>query len=80
MPKKGLKSFLIGHHNHPEVEGTLGQIPGTVHLISDVEEVDNLVIKDPDKVAYITQTTLSVDDTRDVIFRLEESLSKYCRA
>ena len=69
--KKGFEIVLIGHHNHPEVEGTLGQIPGTVHLISDVEEVDNLVIKDPDKVAYITQTTLSVDDTRDVIFALK---------
>jgi len=69
--KKGFEIVLIGHHNHPEVEGTLGQIPGTVHLISDVEEVDDLVIRDPDKVAYITQTTLSVDDTRDVIFALK---------
>ena len=69
--KKGFEIVLIGHHNHPEVEGTLGQIPGTVHLISDVEEVDDLVVEDPDKVAYITQTTLSVDDTRDVIFALK---------
>ncbi len=69
--KKGFETVLIGHQNHPEVEGTLGQIPGTVHLISDVEEVDDLVIEDPDKVAYITQTTLSVDDTRDVISALK---------
>ena len=64
--------ILIGHENHPEVEGTLGQISGPVHLISDVEDVKALKVRDPEKVAYITQTTLSVDDTRDIIEALRE--------
>ena len=64
---KGYEIVLIGHENHPEVEGTLGQISGPVFLVSDVKDVEKLKIRDPEKVAYITQTTLSVDDTRDVI-------------
>ena len=63
----GYDIILIGHENHPEVEGTVGQIPGPVLLVSDVADVQALRVRDPDKVAYITQTTLSVDDTRDVI-------------
>ncbi len=70
--KKGFEIVLIGHQNHPEVEGTVGQISGTVHLISEVEDVDTLKIKDINKVAYITQTTLSVDDTRDIILALKQ--------
>ena len=63
----GYDVILIGHRNHPEVEGTLGRIPGPVHLVSTIAEVEALEVKDPGKVAYITQTTLSVDDTREVI-------------
>jgi 4-hydroxy-3-methylbut-2-enyl diphosphate reductase len=59
--------ILIGHAGHPEVEGTMGQIPGGVRLISNVCDVANLDVPDPDKLAYVTQTTLSVDDTRAVI-------------
>jgi 4-hydroxy-3-methylbut-2-enyl diphosphate reductase len=59
--------ILIGHAGHPEVEGTMGQIPGGVHLISTVEDVAKLEVEDPDKLAYVTQTTLSVDDTRVII-------------
>jgi 4-hydroxy-3-methylbut-2-enyl diphosphate reductase len=59
--------ILIGHAGHPEVEGTKGQIPGGVHLISTVADVANLAVKDADKLAYVTQTTLSVDDTRVII-------------
>ena len=69
---KGFDIVLIGHENHPEVEGTVGQIPGPVLLVSDVADVDALQVRDPDKVAYITQTTLSVDDTRDVIAALRQ--------
>ncbi len=69
--KRGFEIVLIGHQNHPEVEGTLGQIPGTVHLISEVGDVKTLTVNDPNKVAYITQTTLSVDDTRDIIAALK---------
>ena len=68
---KGYDVILIGHENHPEVEGTLGQIPGPVYLVSDVQDVEALEVRDPDKVAYVTQTTLSVDDTRDVIRALK---------
>ena len=67
---RGYDIILIGHKDHPEVEGTMGQIPGTVLLVSDLEDVEALKVSDPDKVAYITQTTLSVDDTREVISAL----------
>ncbi len=65
--ERGYDIILIGHENHPEVEGTIGQIPGSVLLVSSVADVQALRVRDPAKVAYITQTTLSVDDTRDVI-------------
>ncbi len=64
---KGYDIILIGHAGHPEVEGTLGRIAGDVHLISDIDDVLSLEPKDPTKLAYITQTTLSVDDTKAVI-------------
>ncbi len=63
---------LIGHAGHPEIEGTMGRITGKVHLISKAEEVATLKVGDPDKLAYITQTTLSVDDTRAVIDALRD--------
>ena len=64
--------ILIGHEGHPEVEGTMGQIPGgRVHLISTVEDAQKLEIENPEMLAYITQTTLSVDDTRVVIDALK---------
>jgi 4-hydroxy-3-methylbut-2-enyl diphosphate reductase len=59
--------ILIGHAGHPEVEGTMGQIPGGVRLISTVADVARLDVPDPEKLAYVTQTTLSVDDTRAII-------------
>ncbi len=64
---QGREIVLIGHSGHPEIEGTMGRIEGKVHLISKAEEVTSLVVSNPDKLAYITQTTLSVDDTRAVI-------------
>ena len=69
--EKGYDIVLIGHIGHPEVEGTLGQIPGTVHVLSEVEEVEKLDVADPDRVAFVTQTTLSVNDTKDVIAALK---------
>ncbi|MBL8709305.1 MAG: 4-hydroxy-3-methylbut-2-enyl diphosphate reductase [Rhodospirillaceae bacterium] len=63
--------ILIGHAGHPEVEGTMGQVPGGVLLISTAQDVAALEVKDPDKLAYVTQTTLSVDDTRAVIEALK---------
>ena len=72
----GYDIILIGHENHPEVECTVGQIPGPVFLVSDVDGVEALQVRDPDKVAYITQTTLSVDDTLDVISALRRRFPK----
>lgn len=74
--EKGYDVVLIGHEGHPEVEGTRGRIPGGVHLLSSVDDVDKLNVRDPKKVAYITQTTLSVDDTRVIIDRLRERFPK----
>jgi 4-hydroxy-3-methylbut-2-enyl diphosphate reductase len=74
--EKGYDVILIGHEGHPEVEGTMGRIPGTVHLVSDVEDVQALDVHDPEKLAYVTQTTLSVDDTRDVIEALQQQFPK----
>jgi 4-hydroxy-3-methylbut-2-enyl diphosphate reductase len=68
--REGYVVVLIGHRGHDEVAGTLGEAPGAIQLISSVEEVDTVVAPDPQRVAYLTQTTLSVDDTRDVIDRL----------
>ena len=69
--KKGYEVILIGHEGHPEVEGTQGRIPGGVHLVSTKEDVRKLKVKDENKLAYVTQTTLGVDDTKDVIEELE---------
>ncbi|HUI34073.1 MAG TPA: 4-hydroxy-3-methylbut-2-enyl diphosphate reductase [Stellaceae bacterium] len=68
---QGREIILIGHAGHPEIEGTMGRITGKVHLISRPEEVAGLKVGDPDKLAFITQTTLSVDDTRAVIEALK---------
>jgi len=68
----GLQVILIGHAGHPEVDGTMGQAPeGAVLLISEPEDVATLTVKDQNKLAFVTQTTLSVDDTRDVVAALK---------
>jgi 4-hydroxy-3-methylbut-2-enyl diphosphate reductase len=64
---QGRVIILIGHAGHPEIEGTIGQLKGEVHLIQTKEDVDLLAIPPETPVAYITQTTLSVDDTRSTI-------------
>ncbi|HEX8976208.1 MAG TPA: 4-hydroxy-3-methylbut-2-enyl diphosphate reductase [Solirubrobacteraceae bacterium] len=63
---------LIGHAGHEEVEGTMGEAPAHIVLIEDEAGVDTLEVRDPEKVAYISQTTLSVDETRAIIARLRE--------
>jgi len=68
--------ILIGHAGHPEVEGTLGRIPGGVYLVTTPDDVAKLKVHDPGQVAYVTQTTLSVDDTRDVIEALKKRFSE----
>jgi 4-hydroxy-3-methylbut-2-enyl diphosphate reductase len=72
---RGRTLILIGHAGHPEVEGTMGQVGAPVHLVSTVEDVARLELPDNAAVAYVTQTTLSVDDTRDVITALEARFS-----
>src|SRR5712672_1815697 len=68
---QGRVLILIGHAGHPEVEGTQGQIPAPVHLVQTVQDVDSLDIPIETPVTYVTQTTLSVDDTREIIAALE---------
>ncbi len=68
---QGREVVLVGHAGHAEVAGTIGQIPGKVHLVQTVEDVARLEVSDPAKLAYVTQTTLSVDDTRSIIAALE---------
>ena len=63
---------LIGHRYHDEVVGTIGEAPECIRLISEIEEVDTLEVPDPERVVYLTQTTLSVDDTQEIIGRLKE--------
>ncbi|HTQ71997.1 MAG TPA: 4-hydroxy-3-methylbut-2-enyl diphosphate reductase [Acidocella sp.] len=64
---QGREIVLIGHAGHAEVEGTIGQIDGTVYLVQTVEDAEKLQVQDDEKLSYITQTTLSVDDTRGII-------------
>ncbi|MGZ4172828.1 MAG: 4-hydroxy-3-methylbut-2-enyl diphosphate reductase, partial [Solirubrobacteraceae bacterium] len=69
---EGYTIVLIGHAGHEEVEGTMGEAPEHIVLIEDEAGVDSLQVRDPEKVAYISQTTLSVDETRAIITRLRE--------
>ena len=64
--------ILVGHEGHEEVEGTTGEAPASIVLVQTAEDVDELEVEDPDQVAYITQTTLSVDETMEIISRLRE--------
>lgn len=69
--REGRECILIGHEGHPEVEGTMGQYNnsrgGEIYLVEDESDVDSLIVKNPDALAYVTQTTLSMDDTAKVI-------------
>ena len=68
----GYTIVLIGHYGHEEVEGTMGEAPERIVLIESVEDVDRLEVEDPQRLAYISQTTLSVDETKAIIDRLRE--------
>ncbi len=70
--KDGYSIVLIGHKDHDEVIGTLGEVPDQTFLVETVEDVDRLVLPDPAKVCYLTQTTLSLDETRDIVERLKQ--------
>jgi 4-hydroxy-3-methylbut-2-enyl diphosphate reductase len=74
--RQGYSILLIGHRGHVEVEGTLGHAPDQMRLIENVAEVDRLEVPDPERVAVVTQTTLSVDDTRDIIEAIRRRFPK----
>jgi 4-hydroxy-3-methylbut-2-enyl diphosphate reductase len=69
--KQGYSLVLIGHRDHDEIEGTLGEAPEVTQVVSTVEEVAALQVPDPERVAYLTQTTLSLDEARDIIHALK---------
>jgi 4-hydroxy-3-methylbut-2-en-1-yl diphosphate reductase len=73
---KGYSIVLIGHKDHDEVIGTLGEAPESTVLVSTPEDVDSLNVKDPEKVCFITQTTLSLDETKDIVERLQQRYPK----
>ena len=73
----GLQMVMIGHKGHPETIGTMGQLPeGEVLLVETVEDVADLDVRDPDSLAYVTQTTLSIDDTADIVIALQNRFPK----
>ena len=74
--KKGFTIVLIGHKDHDEVIGTLGEAPQSTALVSTVADVDRLEVKDPERVSYITQTTLSLDETSEIVERLTQKYPK----
>jgi 4-hydroxy-3-methylbut-2-enyl diphosphate reductase len=71
MRRQGCEIIMIGHDGHPEVEGTMGQTEEGMYLVETVADVDKLVVNKPDMLAYVSQTTLSVDDTADIIAALK---------
>lgn len=74
---RGLQMVMIGHAGHPETVGTMGQLPdGEVLLVETVEDVATLTVRDPDHLAFVTQTTLSVDDTADIVAALQSRFPK----
>jgi 4-hydroxy-3-methylbut-2-enyl diphosphate reductase len=68
----GYTIVLVGHAGHEEVEGTMGEVPGSIVLVETEDDVDALEVEDPSQIAYLTQTTLSVDETTAIIARLRE--------
>jgi 4-hydroxy-3-methylbut-2-enyl diphosphate reductase len=71
MRGRGLEVVMIGHRGHPEVEGTMGQADGGIHLVETVADVERLQVADPQRLAYVTQTTLSLDDAAAVVAALK---------
>jgi 4-hydroxy-3-methylbut-2-enyl diphosphate reductase len=72
MRREGREIIMIGHDGHPEVEGTMGQTDEGIYLVETLDDVKNLQVNDPTMLAYVSQTTLSVDDTIDIIDALKE--------
>jgi 4-hydroxy-3-methylbut-2-enyl diphosphate reductase len=74
--REGYSILLIGHRDHDEVIGTLGEAPEQTFLVATVEDANQVQVTDPDRVCYLTQTTLSLDETRDIVARLRERFPK----
>jgi len=74
--REGYELILIGHAGHPEVIGTLGQIPDKFHLVSSVKDVQDLKVDDPEHLSYVTQTTLSIDECKDIVEALHRRFPK----
>jgi 4-hydroxy-3-methylbut-2-enyl diphosphate reductase len=74
--QEGYSIILIGHEGHEEVEGTMGEAPHCTYLVQSVEDVERLQVSNPEKVAYLTQTTLSVDDTAEIVAALKRKFPK----
>ncbi len=75
--KNGVEVILIGHRGHPEVQGTMGQCSGgRIHLVQEVQDIEDLRIQNPDRLAYVTQTTLSMDDTQSIVQALQARFPK----
>ena len=72
IQREGRELIMIGHRGHPEVEGTMGQAQGGIHLVETVADVATLKVADPERLAYVTQTTLSVDDCAGIVAALRE--------
>ena len=70
--REGYSLILIGHRDHDEVIGTLGEAPTVTQVVGSPSEVDSVIVPDPNRVAYLTQTTLSLDETRDIIAALRK--------
>jgi 4-hydroxy-3-methylbut-2-enyl diphosphate reductase len=76
MRQDGVDIVMIGHKGHPEVEGTMGQVERGMHLVESVEDVQKLELADPERIALVTQTTLSVDDAAEIIGALKSKYPK----
>jgi 4-hydroxy-3-methylbut-2-enyl diphosphate reductase len=74
--KDDYELLLIGHEDHDEVEGTLGEAPGRLQLVETVEDVERVKVKNPDRVMILTQTTLSLDETRDIMAAIKKRFPK----
>ena len=72
MRRDGFEVVMIGHAGHPEVEGTMGQADAGIYLVESLEDVQGLIISSPERVAYVTQTTLSVDDCAEIVSALRQ--------
>jgi 4-hydroxy-3-methylbut-2-enyl diphosphate reductase len=71
MREQGREIIMIGHKGHPEVEGTMGQVSNGIHLVESVADADALQVADPERLAYVTQTTLSIDDAAAIVNALK---------